>query len=37
MKDENYIVLQGWMINKLNLKGNELTVYALIYGYSQNG
>ena len=37
MKDENYIVIQGWMINNLKLKGNELTIYALIYGYSQNG
>ena len=36
MKDENYIVIQGWMINKLNLKGNELLAYALIYGFSQN-
>lgn len=37
MKDENYIVIQGWMINNLKLKGNELTIYALIYGYSQDG
>lgn len=35
VKDENYIVIQGWMRNKLNLSGNELLVYATIYGFSQ--
>lgn len=33
--NENYIVIQGWMINELKLKGNELMVYAIIYGFSQ--
>lgn len=37
LKDNNHIVIDGWMINKLNLKGNELIVYALIYGFSQDG
>lgn len=36
IKDENYICIQGWMINRLNLKGNELLVYAIIYGFSQD-
>lgn len=36
-KDNEYIVIQGWMLNKLNLKGNDLLVYALIYRYSQDG
>lgn len=36
MKNENYIVIQGWMRNELNLKGNELMVYALIYGFCQD-
>ena len=35
VKDENYIVIQGFMINKLNLKGNELLTYAIIFGFSQ--
>lgn len=35
LRDENYTSIQGWMINKLNLKGNELIVYAIIYGFSQ--
>lgn len=37
MKNENYINIQGWMINELKLKGNELILYALIYGFSQDG
>lgn len=37
MKNENYIQIQGWMINELNLKGNELLLYAIIYGFSQDG
>ena len=30
-----YIHLTGWMVEKLKLKGNELIVFALIYGFSQ--
>lgn len=37
MNDGNYLVIQGWMRTKLGLKGNELLVYALIYGFSQDG
>ena len=35
INNENYILIQGWMVNELNLKGNELLVYAIIYGFSQ--
>lgn len=35
MQSKNFIVIHGWMINELNLKGNDLLVYALIYGFSQ--
>lgn len=35
IKDENFVNKQGWMINKLGLKGTELEVYAIIYGFSQ--
>jgi predicted transcriptional regulator len=34
--DENYITIQGWMITRLGLSGNELICYALIFGFSQN-
>ena len=37
IKDENFILIQGWMINKLKLSGNDLLVYAVIYGFSQDG
>lgn len=37
MKDENYFIVQGWMINKLKLSGNELNIFAIIYGFSQDG
>jgi len=36
MKSENFVVIQGWMCNELALKGNELLVFALIYGFSQD-
>lgn len=36
MNNDNFITIQGWMRNELNLKGNELMVYALIYGFSQD-
>lgn len=32
---DNYIVIQGWMLTDLKLKGNELIIYACIYGFSQ--
>ena len=37
IKDENYINIQGFMITKLGLTGNDLLVYAIIYGFSQDG
>lgn len=37
LNDNNFIAIQGWMRTKLNLKGYELIVYALIYGFSQDG
>ncbi len=37
LKDENFYVVCGWMRNLLNLDGNDLIVYAVIYSYSQDG
>ena len=37
IKDENYYQIQGFMINRLGLKGVPLSVYAIIYGFSQDG
>lgn len=36
VKEENYISISGWMVTSLRLKGNELLVYAIIYGFSQD-
>lgn len=35
--NKDYIVVQGWMINELNLNGNELLSFALIYGFCKDG
>jgi len=37
IKSDNYVVIQGFMIKDLELKGTELFVYAIIYGFSQDG
>lgn len=37
IKDENYYQINGWMLNKLHLKGVALNIYAIIYGFSQDG
>lgn len=33
--NDNYIVIQSWMVSELGLKGNQLIIYALVYGFSQ--
>lgn len=37
MKNTDYITVQGWMINELELKGNEIMTYAIIYSFSRDG
>lgn len=37
MKNTNYYTVHGWMINELGLSGNDLLIYAIIYGFSQDG
>lgn len=36
VKAENYIAIQGWMRTELDLSGNDLLVYAIIYSFSQD-
>ena len=36
MKNTQYINIQGWMVNEFKLKGNDLIIYAIIYGFSQD-
>ena len=35
MQDKSYVTIQGWMRTELDLRGNDLLVYAIIYGFSQ--
>ena len=35
LRDNNYITIQSFMVKDLNLKGNELLIFAIIYGFSQ--
>lgn len=37
IKNDNFVQISGWMINELNLKGNELFIYSIIHGFSQDG
>lgn len=37
MAEGNYITIQGWMRDDLGLTGSALMVYAIIYGFSQDG
>ena len=37
MNSDNFVVIQGFMCNELGLKGNDLLVFALIYGFCQDG
>lgn len=35
IKANNYTTIQGWMRTELGLKGTDLIIYAIIYGFSQ--
>jgi hypothetical protein len=37
IRSDNHVCLNGWMINELDLSGNELIVYAVIWGFTQDG
>ena len=37
IKDDNYFLVSGWMLNRLKLKGVPLQVFSIIYGFSQDG
>lgn len=37
MTEDNFITIQGWMVSRLGLSGNELLVYAIVYGFTQDG
>lgn len=35
IQSSNYYHVEGWMVTDLELKGNELAIFAIIYGFSQ--
>jgi len=37
IRDENFYTVLGWMLNVLELKSNELIVFAIVYSFSQDG
>lgn len=37
VKDDNFFLVSGWMVNRLGLKGTALHLFAIIYGFSQDG
>ena len=37
IKEENSVTIHGWMITRLGLSGTDLLIYAIIYGFSQDG
>lgn len=37
VRDDNYFMVSGWMLNRLNLKGAALQIFSIIYGFSQDG
>lgn len=37
VRDDNFFLVSGWMLNRLELKGAALQVFAIIYGFSQDG
>lgn len=37
IKENSYVNVQAFMVNDLNLGGNELIIFAVIFGFSQDG
>lgn len=37
VNDNSYVNIQAFMVNDLHLSGNELIIFAVIYGFSQDG
>lgn len=37
IRNENFYTVFGWMLNELELKGNELIIFGIIYSFSQDG
>ena len=36
IRSDNFVLIQGWMVTDLKLKGLDLMVFAIIYSFSQD-
>lgn len=36
MENSSYYLVHGWMVNELNLKGTNLVIFAIIFGFSHD-
>ena len=36
LNNNNYLLIPAWAINKYNLKGIDLQIFSLIYGFTQD-
>lgn len=36
IKNDSYVMIPGWVLNKYGLKGNMLMIYSIIYGFCQD-
>lgn len=36
IKSDSFVLIQGWMVTDLKLKGLDLLIFAIIYSYSQD-
>lgn len=37
VRRDNFLVIQGWMVTELKLKGVKRDIFAIIYGFNQDG
>lgn len=37
MDSKSYLNIQGWMVTDLGLGGTDLIIYAIVYGFTQDG
>lgn len=33
---KNHLAIQGWMVEELNLRGNKLLIFSIIWGFTGN-
>ena len=37
MNDDKFVIIYDWMVERLQLSGNRLIIYGIIYSFSKNG